>query len=387
MGLLANTVSVAQFAVNGKPPQKDFAVWAEHGLSRFCFRAIDETTDEESQGWVTLDDNLSADFGNHYSFLRDHYLVATLRRDRRKPPAFLLRRLFARECEQWLQAHPGQQRVPTQARLEIRDRVTFELRARTLPTPTTIDLVWNLERGLVTATTTAAKSMDLIQDEFAKTFPGLTLTALHPAARAKRVADKKLHRALDEANPAFDQDVATQLKANRWIGNDLLLWLMHRTRHSDSAYEVGQPGPAAAGDAFIAYVNDRLVFQDEDEHGVRKSAFTGHLKDFAEARKAAQVGKQPTEATLHFEKGELAWKLTLKAESFAFASYKCPGVRIEKDETTDPAAERDAVFFERLHLLETGIQLFDSLLAVFITARMGEDWEKTMRAIRRTLGE
>jgi len=331
MGLLANTVSVAQFAVNGKPPQKDFAVWAEHGLSRFCFRAIDETTDEESQGWVTLDDNLSADFGNHYSFLRDHYLVATLRRDRRKPPAFLLRRLFARECEQWLQAHPGQQRVPTQARLEIRDRVPFELRARTLPTPTTIDLVWNLERGLVTATTPAAKSMDLIQDEFAKTFPGLTLTALHPAARAKRVADKKLHRALDEANPAFDQDV--------------------------------------------------------DEHGVRKSAFTGHLKDFAEARKAAQVGKQPTEATLHFEKGELAWKLTLKAESFAFASYKCPGVRIEKDETTDPAAERDAVFFERLHLLETGIQLFDSLLAVFITARMGEDWEKTMRAIRRTLGE
>ncbi len=64
------------------------------------------------------------------------------------------------------------------------------------------------------------------------------------------------------------------------------------------------------------------------------------------------------------------------------ASVKSPSVQIEKNDTTDPAAEREAVFHERMHLLEQEFQLFDSLYATFLGTRLGKEWideEKRMR--------
>jgi hypothetical protein len=58
--------------------------------------------------------------------------------------------------------------------------------------------------------------------------------------------------------------------------------------------------------------------------------------------------------------------MTLKGTVFQFASFKSPPVQIEKDNITDPADEREAVFYERMHLLEQGLQLFDSLYATFL---------------------
>ena len=65
--------------------------------------------------------------------------------------------------------------------------------------------------------------------------------------------------------------------------------------------------------------------------------------------------------TLYLEKGELQWKMTLKGELFQFGSYRCPGIKLEKDALTDQNSERMAVFFERMYVLEEGLQLFDSL--------------------------
>ena len=36
--------------------------------------------------------------------------------------------------------------------------------------------------------------------------------------------------------------------------------------------------------------------------------------------------------------------------------------------------EREAVFFERMSLLETGIQMFDSVLAGFLRERLAAGW-------------
>ena len=43
---------------------------------------------------------------------------------------------------------------------------------------------------------------------------------------------------------------------------------------------------------------------------------------------------------------------------------------------TDEASEREAVFYERMFLLERGMQLFDSLYADFLLIRLGRTWEK-----------
>jgi hypothetical protein len=70
---------------------------------------------------------------------------------------------------------------------------------------------------------------------------------------------------------------------------------------------------------------------------------------------------------------------------FHFGSYKCPAVQIEKDNTVDSQMEQEAVFFERMHLLESGLQLFDSLLATFLGERLGGSWTATREAIKTWL--
>jgi hypothetical protein len=47
--------------------------------------------------------------------------------------------------------------------------------------------------------------------------------------------------------------------------------------------------------------------------------------------------------------------------------------------------EREAVFFERMYLLEMGLQLFDSLLATFLQQRLDESWANKEQAIRTYL--
>ncbi|MBN1142701.1 MAG: exonuclease, partial [Deltaproteobacteria bacterium] len=177
-------------------------------------------------------------------------------------------------------------------------------------------------------------------------------------------------------------------EANRWLGCDFLLWLMHRTMTADSEYEVCRPGPILTGERFISYLNDRVALAGgANPDGLQKVAVSGPQDNFSEVRAALLNGKEIREAVLYLEKEEELWKLHLKGEWFHFASFRSPKVRIERDDQTDPALEKEAVFFERMHLLESGLQLFDSLLALFLRDRLDGGWELKNAAILRWLSE
>ena len=79
---------------------------------------------------------------------------------------------------------------------------------------------------------------------------------------------------------------------------------------------------------------------------------------------------------------ENPWKLTLRGETFGFAGFKCPQVRIEQDATVDQMSEREAVFYERMYLIEQGIQMFDSLFATFLAERLGDRWGERLMAVQ-----
>ena len=134
-------------------------------------------------------------------------------------------------------------------------------------------------------------------------------------------------------------------------------------------------------------MNDRLLLQASGETGIQRVTVAGAQDDFREVLAALRMGKGITEATIHLEKDENAWKLTLKGELFHFGSFKCPSVQIEKDNTVDRVAEEEAVFFERMHLLQSGCQLFDSLFAAFLNNRLGDSWQMTLEGIHCWLGE
>ena len=385
MGILFNTVSICQFMVVGDQPAKDLYEWASDRLSKSSFNSIDNTTEEVSSGWVHLDDSNENSFASPRAFWRDHYLVFTLRRDQRRVPSVVFKAYLKNAESEFLAAHPGMRRVPKQKREELSEAVRAALYAKTLPVPSTYDAVWDTRSGLVTFTSLSPKIMELFEHHFKNTFDGLRLLMLHPFSRAERVLRDDLKPTLLKANRAATGDVLNLIHDNQWLGWGFLLWLTYQTMNKTSEYAVNQPGPAQESEPFVAYLNDRLVLLGGEEGGIQKVSVVGSQEQFSEVRAALKNGKQITEATLYFEKEEYQWKMTLRSLMFHFASFKSPSIKLEKDNITDEADEKEAAFYERMHVLEEGLQLFNSLFATFLEIRLGKTWADEEKNIRKWL--
>jgi hypothetical protein len=224
--------------------------------------------------------------------------------------------------------------------------------------------------------------MELFENHFKNTFEGSRLLMLHPFSRAERLLKDDLKPALLKANRAATGDVLNLIHDNQWLGWDFLLWLTYQTMNQSSEYSVNQPGPAQEGETFVAYLDDRLVLLGGGEAGVQKVSVVGSQEQFTEVRAALKNKKQITEATLYFEKEEHQWKMTLRSLMFHFASFKSPPIKLEKDNITDEADEKEAAFYERMHVLEEGLQLFNSLYAIFLGIRLGKTWAEEEKNIR-----
>jgi len=249
--------------------------------------------------------------------------------------------------------------------------VRASLLAKTLPVPSAWDAVWDTRSGVVSFTTLTPAVVELFETQFKKTFEGLRLIAVHPFARAEAVTDESLRPELGKANQASSEAALDMIKSNRWIGWDFLLWLLFRTLNDSSEYRVNRPGAGPENEPFTAYLDNRLVLFSESEHGIQKITAAGPQDRFSEVHAALAAGKRIMEATIHLEKDELLWKMTLKGEMFHFASFKAPSVRIEKDDTVDAASEREAVF--------------DSLFATFLLLRLGGEWNAEQTRIDQWL--
>lgn len=385
MGILANSVSISHFAVRGEHPDGDFFAWAGECLGRHGFTSIEEGCEELSLGWVNLDDHRSSGFGFPCDYRRDHYLAFTLRRDQRRLPAAVVKAHLAEAMSAFLSANPTFHRVPKQKREELKESVRLALFSRTLPVPATFDVLWDTRNGQVTFTSQSPKAIEIFEELFKKTFTGLRVVVVHPFARAEAVLDEPLREALHQANLAGSEAVLDLIASNSWLGTDFLLWLMYRTMNDSSEYRVSRPGPAQAGEPFVAYLNDRLVLRGGSDGGGQKVTVAGPQDHFSETHTALRTGKQITEAIIHLEREEDRWRTSLKGDLFQFGSFRSPSVKLEKDETTDPGSEREALFFERMYLLETGFQLFDSLFATFLQERLSSDWGTTRGTIQRWL--
>ena len=385
MGILANTVSVCHFKVQGELPKEEIYTWATKQLAANRFNPIDQGTEELSLGWVHLDDPKTSEFDSPATCCRDHYLMFTLRRDKRSVPSAILKAHLEKAQDEFLAGHPGFTKVPKQKKEDLKEAVHAMLLSQTLPTPATYDAVWDTQNGILTFSSLSPKVIELFEDHFKKTFEGLRVSAFHPYARAESVLDAGNRVLLVQANKAGSDNYLELIKENQWLGTDFLLWLMYQTMNESSEYSVNQAGVLAEKEPFVAYLDDRVVLLGSGENGAQKITVAGPQDHFNEVRSALLNKKQITEATLHLETGDDHWKMTLKGEMFHFASFKSPSVKLEKDSTVDEAMEREAVFFERMVLLEKGTQLFDSVFATFLKLRLGNEWAEQQAAVQKWL--
>jgi len=386
MGVYSNTVSITQYTISGDIPSHDQFQWFYGKLSGRGFQSIENSGEELAEGWVLVDHPDDAGFEAPSGFWRDNYLVFSLRRDQRKIPAAVLKSHTGREEAAFLAQHPNLRRAPKKKREEIKELVQVRLLTRCLPVPSTVDVVWDLKSGVLTLFSLGSKVLERFEDMFRKTFEGFGPVIVHPFARARGLVEGQMADKLEAANQAGSDAVTALIRDNQWLGWDFLLWLLQRGVNGEGEFSVCRPGHFAVGERFSAWIDDRIQLQGGgEEGGIQKVSVSGSQDSYLEAISALKSGKRITSATICMEKDENPWKLTLKGETFGFAGFKCPQIRVERDATVDEVSEREAAFYERMYLLEQGVQLFDSLFTAFLKERLGDAWGGRMQAVQAWL--
>jgi hypothetical protein len=385
MRYFSNTTSFIQMQVTGEIP-KDRFTWLSDLLASHAFQSIEDSTEELSAGWTRADDFDNPIFDAPISLLRDHYALFALRVDQRRVPASVLKTHIAREEKKFLAEHPNLRRAPKNKREEIKEQVKIKLLANTQAIPTLVDVSWDLDSGVLTLFSATTSAIDRFEGLFHKTFEGLSLVIIHPYSRAKRLVTGQLLEKLEAANQATSDAVAAVIRDNCWIGNDFMLWLLYRGLNDGADYKICAQGQSAAGEPFVTWIDERVVLEGGgEEGGIQRVSVSGSQDCYKEVQSALAQNKRITSATICMDKNENSWKLTLEGERFAFKSFRAPKVRIEKDTTVDEMSELEAVFFEKMYLLEAGLQQFDSLLLAFLQTRLDETWGAQLQAVQQWL--
>ena len=386
MGVYSNTVSMTQFIITGELPDIDDSKWFCDKFSGRAFQSIENSTDELSEGWTQTDHPDNSSFELPSDFWRDNYLLLSMRRDQRKIPGAVLKSHTSRKEAAFLAEHPNLRRTPKGKREEIKELVQINLMAKCLPVPATTDLVWDRKSGALTLFGAGSKVLERFEDLFRKTFEGFHLLAIHPFARARMLLEGGTLDLLEKANQANSDSAAALIRDNQWLGWEFQLWLLYRSLNGAGDFNICRSGHFSNGERFSAWIDDRIQMQGgSEEGGIQKVSVSGSQDSYMEAITALRGGKVITSSTICMEKDENLWKLTLKGDTFTFASFKTPSIRIERDNTVEEMSEREAAFYERMYLLEQGVQLFDSVFTTFLKERLSDNWGGRMKAIQEWL--
>ncbi len=153
------------------------------------------------------------------------------------------------------------------------------------------------------------------------------------------------------------------------LGQEFLTWLWYKS-------SVGGIFNDPDGRPFTVSMEQRIVVQGGEGDHVETASVSGLDSELREARMGLTTGKKVTRALLRLERDPEIWQVTLKAADFTLNSLKTP--KIEKDNDDDP----DALFLEKVHLIESCLELVDSMYKTFLGIRLGAEWKQEAANIK-----
>ena len=162
------------------------------------------------------------------------------------------------------------------------------------------------------------------------------------------------------------------------LGQEFLTWLWCKSDLAPSSFVDLKQEP------FKVSMEQRIVVQGGDGDAKETASVVGAFSPLSEARFGLGTGKKVVRALLHLEKGGNSYQLVLKAEDFSLNSVKTP--KIEKTNSNDEE-DPDALFLEKVYLLETVVELLEALYQTFLAKRLSSAWQEEVAEIRAWLGE
>jgi hypothetical protein len=197
MGLLSRTTTFVRYAVEGELPG-NFWEFAAERIAQFSFRDIDDTFDEYSIGWVSIDNMFDSSFA-HASYAVGDYIVLSMRIDERKVSKTLLHKYSLKE-EERLKKEMQVPRLNRSHRVRIKEDIRLQLVKKSLPVPSVYDLCWNLADNTLLFFSTSIKAQSVLEDFFRECF-GLTIILQVPYLAASNLLDLPGQDRLQDLQP------------------------------------------------------------------------------------------------------------------------------------------------------------------------------------------
>jgi len=197
MGLLSRAATFVRYAVEGQLPE-NFREFAADRIAQFAFQDIDDTFDEYSIGWVSVDNMFDSSFA-YASYAVGDYIVLSLRIDERKVSKTLLQKFSLKE-EERIKKEKQIPRLNRSERIRIKEDIRLQLVKKSLPIPSVYDLCWNLADNTVLFFSTSSKAQAVLEDFFKDCF-GLTIMLQVPYLAAAHLLDSFQQVKLQELHP------------------------------------------------------------------------------------------------------------------------------------------------------------------------------------------
>lgn len=374
MGVLASTCSFTRFRVIDPVPD---GLWAEipQLLKNGAFLDIDDTTEDQADGWVSFDDYLDTAWQAGPP-QKGAYIAFSLRVDTRRIPAGVVRKhlVLALKREKAENEKNGRKFISRERRKELKEQVQMALRKRFLPVPGEFNVIWNTANNEIWFASTQEKMIELFAQRFLDTFK-LHIEQLTPPDLALSILGKDAEEAVHDADQADD----TIDTIDGILGQDFLTWLWFRSDVAPSFFRTddGQP--------FQVSMEKRVTVTGYVGFDRETTAMTSFYEGapLTEARLGLRRGKKVTSALIHLTKDDFGFDVSVKAADFSLNSLKTP--KIDKaDRDDDP----DSLFLEKVFLLETAVALLDCLYRQFLGLRLDEGkWKKTTGEMMKWMGE
>lgn len=197
MGFASSTCSFTRFRILDPVPG---TLWPQipDKLKQFAFRDIDDLPEMQSQGWVSFEDMLDAEWAAAPP-QKGACIVFSLRLDMRRIPAGVVKKHLALTLRQEKEHMREQNKtfISRERKKELKEQVMLRLRQRFLPVPGEFNVLWATDKNEVWFASTQNKMIDLFMKEFLKTFE-LHLEQLTPYILAASMLDEESLIRLDQ---------------------------------------------------------------------------------------------------------------------------------------------------------------------------------------------
>jgi hypothetical protein len=168
VGASKGSVSYTLYRVRGELDRTNLAAALER-IIEFRFRGLTPESDSDIEhGWCVFDDMLSTEFTID-NILLDSYLRLGLRTDRWSLPGALMKARIEKITQEKL-AESKRAKPTKREREEIRALVVAEMKRMSIPSASSVDVIWNLDENTVRFWTQSSTKREVFQELFETTF-------------------------------------------------------------------------------------------------------------------------------------------------------------------------------------------------------------------------